>query len=262
MIVAMATTSWGAADIVAVADGDWNTGTTWNTVAVPDAADQVEVASGYNVTIGATPANAVGLVEIYAGATVTQTAGTLTFNNMVIGEDTVATYAISGGTLVCVVDSIAVGSGDANGDGTFKIIGSSATINLKGLKTNSSGVPDSKLWLVMDAAGISPINTAWGDNFDDYMDLVVDLTDYATSGESSITLMNVDDGAPVGFEYQAEFAASPIITKGATTLTLGTQGSLGGNQYFIDYEGGAGISNDVVLEVNIGYPPGSLFYVK
>jgi hypothetical protein len=97
--------------------------------------------------------------------------------------------------------------------------------------------------LVMDAAGISPINADRGDNDDGYMDLVVNLDDYNVAGTSSITLMNIE-----GTDIQGAFK-SVLVTQGDTTLDPNTTRTLLPNEYSIDYT--AGDDNDVVLSVNI-----------
>ncbi len=260
--VAMAAPAWAATNLNTVQSGDWNTPATWDAGVPTDAFDGIEVCGdsdfgpGHVVTITAAT-NAIKGLKMWGGGKVEQTAGTLTVNTgdgMVIGDWTEGTYEISGGTLQCSGD-VVVGTGNNGstyqGDGTFKIIGSDATINVGGLLSvpdGDPGTPISTLSLVMDADGISPINAAQGKNGNDLMDLVVNLDAYTVYGTSAITLMDIG-----GAVIQGAFTvAAGAITMGGNPLTLGTQGALNPGEFFIDYE--AGTVNDVVLSLNIEEP--------
>ena len=233
--MAMAAPTFGG--IVTVQSGDWNTGATWGG-SVPPADEELEVAGdgdfgpGHIVTITSDVLDADALA-IWGEGKVIQSAGSFTFGDMVIGDYTVGTYEISGGTLTCNGDAIAVGNGnnppDYVGDGTFRIIGDDATINLKGFKTNNSGAPESLLSLVFDSTGISPINAEWGENGDGWMDLEIDLTAFGGAGD--IPIMNIG-----GIGTQGSFGS--VLVDGAPLATT---------PHTLSYVGGDG--NDVVLTV-------------
>ena len=211
--MAMAAPTFGG--IVTVQSGDWNTGATWGG-SVPPADEELEVAGdgdfgpGHIVTITSDVLDADALA-IWGEGKVIQSAGSFTFGDMVI----------------------AVGNGnnppDYVGDGTFRIIGDDATINLKGFKTNNSGAPESLLSLVFDSTGISPINAEWGENGDGWMDLEIDLTAFGGAGD--IPIMNIG-----GIGTQGSFGS--VLVDGAPLATT---------PHTLSYVGGDG--NDVVLTV-------------
>lgn len=253
--LAMTAPSWGATWIVG--DGNWNTPTKWSPTGVPSATTGV-ISSASVVTVNTAVPNITTLQINTGGKLILTTGGSLTTTgNVTISNSNVGTFEIDGtGTFSNSGNDFIVGNGTAAGNGTFKITGSAATINIGGMKANNSGVPDSKLWLVMGTTGISPINAAFADGVGSTgrIDLVADLSAYTITGLSSMTLMNI-----AGTAKQGTFAvAAGAITKGATTLTLGTNSaSLTAGQYFIDYDKGTG-SNDVVLSVNLIPEPSSM----
>ena len=185
----------------------------------------------------------ISALEIYNGATLTQTAGTLTIQDEyahIGGEDEIGigTYEISGGTFTVDLDN----GGDAiyiHSAGTFRIIGDGGTINTGGVKG------DGTIELVMNRTGISAINCDWSD--DGVPNLVVNLDDYAVVGLSDMTLYNIA-GKNTGTQGAFATFTNVSVTKDGSALSVGT----GLNQYSIDYNAGTG--NDVVLSVNVPEP--------
>ena len=101
--LAMAAPAFGA---VAVQSGDWNTGATWGG-SVPSA-EKTEIGGGFSVTLDDVVPSIANL-EIYGGATLTQTGGSLTFDNAIIGDGGSGTFEISGGTFQFADDAIILG---------------------------------------------------------------------------------------------------------------------------------------------------------
>ncbi|MGC4041420.1 MAG: fibronectin type III domain-containing protein [Flavobacterium sp.] len=79
---------------VSVANGDWNTASTWNKNAVPTSADNIYIGSGTNVTIS--DARTVNSVIVNPGGILTASAGTLTVNTTLANNGTVN---VNGGTI-------------------------------------------------------------------------------------------------------------------------------------------------------------------
>ena len=234
-------------------DGDnihWSDGDNWVADVVPAIGDGVSVgdATENNVTID-TVTNSILIFEVYQDAVIMiVTGGDLTItddggDSIKLGDFSVGTVEISGTGTLSWDEDFFNGVGNASGDGTLKITGSSASINGGGLKTTNGAT--GLVHFVADSGGISTINAAWGDNTDNATDLIVDLTAYLVGGESSFTLMNC-----LGIIEQGIFdVAAGAISHGATDLTLGTEGALLEGEYFIAYDGGTG--NDVVLSVSL-----------
>ena len=159
--LAMAAPTFGAGWDGGGSGDDWSTLDNWSTNAVPTSSDNVDVDGAYSVEI-TSDVGSIGELDIMGGATVTMTGGALTITGeyMQIGDDGIGTFEISDGTLTATTDNgaDALVLGNGVGDGTLKIIGSLATINVGGFKANNSSTATGVLSLVMadTTAGISP----------------------------------------------------------------------------------------------------------
>jgi hypothetical protein len=231
--------------------GDWNDADNWSGD-LPDGGEEVAIGEYADAIVTLdTGSYSIGYLEMFGDATLKLTGdSTLTLTEGgTIGAVTPATLEISGEATFNCLGDLVIGY---DGPGTFKIIGSDATIDTGAFTTDNGD--DSTLELEMDTFGISTINVGQGTGTDGDINLVVNLDAYYVAGLSSMTLMDIaDDGGT-----QGTFAVEPdaITMAGyAIPLTLGTQGSLDEGEYFIDYAGDAddhdAAGNDVVLWVNV-----------
>jgi hypothetical protein len=224
-------------------------GSVWTTPVLPNGTKTVIGEAATNTVTLSTGTYSISVLEIYSGGILKQTGGSLSVDQgdavTTIGDNSSGTLEISGSAFHMAGEKIIVGLG-SRGSNTLRIIGSGATINAGRLITGSGAT--GTLSLVMDAGGISPINTQWGDNDDGATNLVVNLDAYAVPRLSSMTLINVADGKGTQGAFSV---AADAITQDGTPLTLGADPDLLiAGQYFIDYAGGTG-GNDVVLSVNL-----------
>jgi hypothetical protein len=79
---------------ISVANGNWNTGSTWNLGTVPGAGDVVIIAN--NTTVATNGSNAAKFVTVAVGGTLSSVVGSLTLDSALVNNGTVL---ISGGTI-------------------------------------------------------------------------------------------------------------------------------------------------------------------
>ena len=138
-------------------------------------------------------------------------------------------FEFSGGSFICgVEDEEAVRDSGA----TFRVIGNGASLiqfdAIEGSAAKYEFVPNA-------AGGITPITS--GDTQGDTLNVNLD----ALTAPATMTLFT-------GGWVDVFDAADVTITQGATTLTPGTAGSLGLNEYSLDYLGGTGLALSVNVE--------------
>jgi hypothetical protein len=116
----VSSTNNAGGNIYSVANGDWNSTSTWSTGAVPTASDNVQLMAPYTVTVSNGATNFCQAATVNAGATLLVNNNTLTVTNNILNAGTVT---IGGGTLT-------VNNGNTVGNGLANVSsGASLTVN-------------------------------------------------------------------------------------------------------------------------------------
>ncbi len=179
--------------------------------------------------------------------TVTQTGGRLTggwldghFLTLGNQEAGVGTYQISGGTL----ENCSIKNG-VSGSGTFEVVGDSAVIDLGHFIQNAASLLSFNLGT---GGTLTPIKCRSDATRPSSLDgfLLVDLRGVDKSVTDG-TLTLIDYSATPAHILSGTFSSVTIRSRyGNNLLTPGTQGSLGSQEYYLDY--GDGTGDKVTLE--------------
>ena len=283
MIAAMAATSWGHIWDGSELDGLWNTPGNWDD-GVPNG-DSAYITNGASVTLSGTAGNANKLyvnggsalaistdlgcgndLLMDTGGTVSMNAGTFVQDEKfkLFGNGAGSSFIMNGGT-VTVGNKLEIYSGSVlelnggnlaanDGDGVEFVGG---TIRVNGSWTGTGDLIYFEAVTVGN--GAYEFNPTVGGEIAPITSL---STAVSGSGALSVNLdaltapatMTLFQGGSVGT------FSTVTITQGATTLSEGTAGSLGLNEYALIYTVGTGLA----LEVNVrgAGPPGTVIFVQ
>jgi len=141
---------------ISVANGNWNTGSTWNTGTVPTANDAVYIAGNTTVTINSAPAAARNL-KINTGGTLNASGASLRVDSSLVNN---GTFNENGATITC--GTTGGGKFPFTNNGTLSIASGNFTVNGYLNNTTSSTFSQTGGGLILDgnAGGVAQNSVA------------------------------------------------------------------------------------------------------